>query len=93
MEQTIIATLNIRGANRKGPALHNFINKNNIDIILLQETNFKTLKQAHHFCYTLGITLAAHSVAQQHSRGTSILCTIDKYTLSNIAANTHGSFT
>ena len=89
---TKIVTLNIRGARDKIPALQSLIHKNNIDIILLQETNFKTLQQAQQYCNTLDITQAVHSIGQQHCRGVSTLCITDKYTLSDTATDTQGRF-
>ena len=42
---TLVA-FNIRGTGGKTPALFYFIHKQNIDTLLLQETNFNTLEQA-----------------------------------------------
>ena len=87
-----LVTLNIRGASGKTPALLNFIHKHNIDILLLQETNFNTLEQAQTFCNKLGIKQSIHSTGE-HSRGTSILCTTNKYKLENMKSDTRGRFT
>ena len=84
--------LNIRRAGGKTPALINFIHKHNIDILLLQESNFNTLEQAQTFCNKLGIKQSIHSTGQ-HSRGTSILCTTNKNKLENMKSDTQRRFT
>ena len=45
---TLVA-FNIRGTGGKTPALFYFIHKQNIETLLLQETNFNALEQAQTF--------------------------------------------
>lgn len=84
-----LATLNIRGARDKTHYINNIINKQKIDILLLQETNIGTIEEANKLDAYIGIKNSLHSTGF-NCRGTSILCTSEKHKIKSTYTDKQG---